>query len=139
MESCFSSKIQRYYVKPSAISRMKTRLTSRIVQHCHSECQIYSLTSAIVASLAHTMQKVTEVERKPELESDVGGSVMVVSMTQFLDLEMDLDEERPKASTSASSVAPDHSIADWDPPLTPWPIPEPIYNKTSCKPLYVSE
>lgn len=54
---------------------------------------------------------------------------MVVSPAQFSYLEMDPDEEKLEAQMLTSSLAQAYSIANWDPPLTPWPILEPIYNQ----------
>lgn len=42
---------------------------------------------------------------------------------------MDPGEERLEAQMLTSSLTQVYSIADWDLPLAPWPIPEPIYNK----------
>lgn len=65
----------------------------------------------------------------------IGGSVVVASVTKFSDSEMDPDEEKLNAQAPASSLVQAYSIADCDPPLTPWPIPEPIYSQKGTNPF----
>lgn len=84
---------------------------------------------AIGISSIQEAQLVTTVDKQFESDSDIGDSVMVITMTQFSDSEMNPNEEKFDAQALASLLAQVYSIADWDPPLTTWLIPDPIYNQ----------
>lgn len=52
------------------------------------------------------------VDEQCELSSDIGGSVMILSTAQFLNSEMDPDEEKFDAQELAFSLAKVYSIAN---------------------------
>lgn len=80
-----------YHVKPTTISRMKKRLTNRVMQRCHSKGE--PPTSTMALSPMRVPLEIPKSEVRYESGSDIDGPVMMVSTVQLSDSVADSDEE----------------------------------------------
>lgn len=108
---------------------MKRRATSGIIWHCHSEWNLPSNIgnrniSGTRSTTGHCSWQTTWV-KFGHWRFGHGCNLEA----QFSDSEMGPNEENLKAHMLTSSLAQVYSIAKWNPPPIPWPIPEPIYNQ----------